>query len=323
MLSSLGYETDLAPTGRQAVRLAIASPDYEVAFLDTTIDGPPIVLLLQELRNDCRTAGLRIGLMAREGRLPQADRLARGDPLCVAFSRPHTREAVQWQLRQLGALAPREFVPLAERRMEAGRALAALAAMASSSGKVYDVGRARDTLLAALYVPEFTAAASAALAHVASPEAQRALVNVASRPDRPLRRARRRPRRFARARSVSASCLRRRRFGGNTTATIAAAARPRRRSGCSPRSSTSWKPRPRRQVRQAVEGLRTLVSALSQIAGRHTQAVPLSLRERAGVRGCCNAITNRTAKSPPGSPHPNPLPEGEGTLNRQFSKVQT
>ena len=150
MLSSLGYETDLAATGRQAVRMAIASPDYEVAFLDTTIDGPPIVLLLQELRNDCRTAGLRIGLMAREGRLPQAEGLARGDPLCAAFSRPHTREAVEWQLRQLAALAPRAFVPLAERRAEAGRALAALAAMASSSGKVYDFGRARDTLIAAL-----------------------------------------------------------------------------------------------------------------------------------------------------------------------------
>ncbi len=186
MLSSLGYQADFASSGNKAIRLAIASADYEVAFIDTTIGDPPIVLLLQQLRNDCRTAGLRIGLLARSGRLEQAEHLARDNSLCLAFSRPHTREAVEWQLRQLAALAPRDFVPLAERRAQAAGALAALAAMASSSGKVYDVGRAKDALLAALNSQEFAAPATKALAHVASPEAQRALVDAASRPGRPI-----------------------------------------------------------------------------------------------------------------------------------------
>ena len=44
-----------------------------------------------------------------------------------------------------------------------------------------------------------------------------------------------------------------------------------------------------------------------------TRTVPLSLWERAGVRESFAEFQHRTAESPPASPHPNPLPEGEGT----------
>ena len=40
--------------------------------------------------------------------------------------------------------------------------------------------------------------------------------------------------------------------------------------------------------------------------------VPLSFRERVGVRGSYLGGRKRTAESPLGSPHPGPLPEGEG-----------
>ena len=45
--------------------------------------------------------------------------------------------------------------------------------------------------------------------------------------------------------------------------------------------------------------------------------VPLSLRERARVRGTFTGAENRVAESPPGSPHPGPLPEGEGDRLRE------
>ena len=54
---------------------------------------------------------------------------------------------------------------------------------------------------------------------------------------------------------------------------------------------------------------------------RCAKPVPLSLRERAGVRGTCTNARNRKGESPPASPHPDPLPEGEGDLERTICKT--
>ena len=186
MLSAAGYQTDTAATGREAIRMASALPDYEVAFLDTTIDDPPAELLLPQLRHDCRTATLRVGVLARAGRLEQAERIAGEDPMAMAFSRPHTPEALRWQLAQLATLAPREFVGLEERQSQAAAALECLAQLATTSGRLYDISRAQSCALAALYVPNLGARAAAVLAHVGTPDAQRGLVDLASRPSQPL-----------------------------------------------------------------------------------------------------------------------------------------
>ena len=60
-------QTDTATTGQELLRLATRSPDYEVAWIDVSINHPEIGTLLQELRRDPRTASLRVGLMARAG----------------------------------------------------------------------------------------------------------------------------------------------------------------------------------------------------------------------------------------------------------------
>jgi hypothetical protein len=185
-LSTLGYQIDTAGTGRQALALALASPDYEVAFIDTTIDDPPLGLLVQEFRHDCRTAGLRIGLVARWGRLPQARRIAAEDPLSMAFSRPQDPEAVRWQLAQLATLAPRQFVGARERQAQALRAMRCLGVLAATSTALYDMSRAEGTALAALYVPALSVPACVVLAHRGTAEAQRALVELASRAVQPI-----------------------------------------------------------------------------------------------------------------------------------------
>ena len=142
-LSGLGYQTDTATNGRQALSLALASPDYEVAFLDTTIDDPPAGLLVQQFRHDCRTAGLRMGILARWGRLQQAQRIAREDPLSMAFSRPQDPQAVRWQLAQLATLEPRQFVDARQRQAEALRAMRCLAVLAATSTALYDMSAPR------------------------------------------------------------------------------------------------------------------------------------------------------------------------------------
>jgi len=185
-LVGMGFEVDSAVTGRELVRLAIVSPDYEFALIDTAIDRPPIHLLLQRLRHDSRTATLRVGLTARSGSFDRADRIAQDDPMTLAFSRPHTDRAIRWQVEQLTGLAPETFVAHAERQRQAAEALRLLAQLSSVEDGPYDVRRAEDALLAALNSPGLGIEAVAVLQNLGTPESQRALVDLASRWTQPL-----------------------------------------------------------------------------------------------------------------------------------------
>jgi hypothetical protein len=186
MLARMGLEVDTAVTGRGLMRLAIASPDYELALIDAGIDQPTVDLLLQQLRHDCRSATLRVGLIARDGFLQRARRVAGHDPLTLAFSRPHSDESFAQEMEQLTALVPRAFVGLAERQRQAAWALDRLVELSGPGNKLYDVRRTEDAVLAALYVPGLGSKAAAVLGNLGTAEGQQALVEVASRPAQPL-----------------------------------------------------------------------------------------------------------------------------------------
>jgi hypothetical protein len=185
-LAPAGFQTDAATTGKELLRLATRSPDYELAWIDVSINHPEINLLLQELRRDPRTALLRVGLVAREGYSELAERLARTDPMAKTFARPHDEQACRWQLEQLATLAPQEYVGFDVRQRQAARALDLLAELTRSSGKLYDLRRVQDAVLVALYNPKLAAKAVAVLANGNSAESQRALVELASRFTQPL-----------------------------------------------------------------------------------------------------------------------------------------
>ena len=142
------------PPARNCFCLATRSPDYELAWIDVSIDHPEIGTLLQELRRDPRTALLRVGLLARAGYLPQAEHLAELDPMAKAFARPHDEKACRWQLGQLATLAPEEFVDFDMRQRQAARALDLLAELSQSSGRLYDLRRVQDAVLVALHNPK-------------------------------------------------------------------------------------------------------------------------------------------------------------------------
>jgi hypothetical protein len=186
MLTTAGFQADTALIGRDLALLAARSPDYELAMIDTAITNPEIAMLLQQLRHDERTASLRVGLLARAGYLDQAERLARQDPLAMAFSRPHDEQSLRWQVAQLETLAPREFVSFDTRQQQAARALELWAELSKSSGKLYDLRRIQDAAFVALRNPKLSMKAVAVLAGINSPESQRALVELASRFTQPL-----------------------------------------------------------------------------------------------------------------------------------------
>ena len=102
MLATAGFQTDTATTGKELLRLATRSPDYELAWIDVSINHPEIGTLLQELRRDPRTALLRVGLVARAGYFDVAERLAERDPMAKAFARPHDEAGHPLATRTVG-----------------------------------------------------------------------------------------------------------------------------------------------------------------------------------------------------------------------------
>ena len=158
--------TDSAATGREAVRMALRCPDYELMIIDMATLGPPAEEIVQQIRQDYRTASLRVGLIARAGFLKRAERIAENDPLTLPFSQPVDAEAARWQFHQLTAVTPPEFVGFSDRLGLAVRALACLAKLGDTSATLYDLRRAEDAALAGLLVPRLSGQAVGVLAHV-------------------------------------------------------------------------------------------------------------------------------------------------------------
>ena len=180
-LVGLGYELDTATTARDAIRKLLVSPDYELALVDAGLQRPTVDFMLEQLRHDCRTAGLPVGVTARSGQLDRARHLVRRDPLAEAFSRPHTAEAVHWQVNRLLGLVGRERVLPAERERQAVQSLKWLADLTGRDQTVYNLSRAQDVAMTALSVPRLAPDAVVVLGNLGTPQGQRALVDLASR----------------------------------------------------------------------------------------------------------------------------------------------
>jgi hypothetical protein len=185
-LSAAGFQSDTAVNGREAMRMAVSSPDYALALIDAGIDQPPLNLLLQQLRHDDRSADLRVGVIAREGFSERAQHAAEHDPLAKAFARPHDEASITWQLEQLATLKPDEFVTFDERQRQTGEALDMLAELGRNPGKLFDMHQVEKAVLTALNTPSLCKRAIAVLATINSPEVQRALVETAGRVTQPL-----------------------------------------------------------------------------------------------------------------------------------------
>ncbi len=110
LLSTLGYEADVATNSRQFLELASRYPDYELALVDVSLAGPPVDALIGRLRRDPRTADLPIGLMVGEDRRKEAQRLAAGWPWVVAIARVADEESLQFEIQRVLASVGRDQV---------------------------------------------------------------------------------------------------------------------------------------------------------------------------------------------------------------------
>jgi hypothetical protein len=188
MLNGLGFDAEAAPSSRGVFRAATASPDLDLLFISDALDGPPVEELVQQLRRDARTANLPVGVMAREHNLSRLRRFTDLEPLTETFPRPHTVETLSIEVRRLLDLTSGEAASEARRLHRAEIALEYLAHLAAESQRyrAYDVLAHEETLIQALYQPSLTRAAAVALGQLGSPDAQRALVTVASQNTRDI-----------------------------------------------------------------------------------------------------------------------------------------
>ena len=185
-LVAIGYEVDTAVTSHQMHQKLLASPDYELVLVDSRIEQPAINLILQQLRHEGRTAGLPVGILGAEGHFDRAEHVAKQDRLAEAFAPPHDKQAVEWQVNRLKALAGRAAVSADERKRQAARSLQWLAELGSEKNPIYNLRPAQDSALAVLYSPELGTQAVEVLKKMGTPASQKALVDLASLQAQPM-----------------------------------------------------------------------------------------------------------------------------------------
>lgn len=180
LLIQRGYDVDLVGDGRALLKTAAASPDYELAFVDLELPSWPLDQVLQQLRRNGRSAALPLGLMPPPRAEYAAEELVKNDERSVVVIRPTDLLSLDLALGRVLAAGSGEITAPPERQAQALRALGWLHALAAEGAGIYDVTRAEEAALGALRVPELSVPAAALLAHLGTPDAQRALVDVAS-----------------------------------------------------------------------------------------------------------------------------------------------
>jgi hypothetical protein len=188
MCAEMGLVGETASSGRRLYDLAAGDPDVQCLLISDALDGPGIETLIQMLRRDPYTADLPIGLMSRAETIGRAMRIAEGDPLTVAFPRPHDLAGLSGEIVELLDLSPLDRPTPLERLRRASAALDHLATLAAGiqENGFYDILGQQETVANVLNTSMLSAKAARVLGLIGSPRAQTALVDFASQYGRPL-----------------------------------------------------------------------------------------------------------------------------------------
>jgi CheY-like chemotaxis protein len=141
MLAAHELDAEATNRGREAVKLARNMADLEAIFVDIDIQAPGIRQVLYELRVSPTTGQIPIALMAAEGRLQSAERLAAEHHRVIAVPRIHSSDVLGRVVAQLINLAGRDATPPDERRAQATDAAAWLAKLESGHRPFYTIRR--------------------------------------------------------------------------------------------------------------------------------------------------------------------------------------
>jgi CheY-like chemotaxis protein len=120
-LAAMQFVAQATNRARDAVDMARDMPDLELILIDMNILAPDIRQAVYELRTSPTTGDIPIALLAADGRLAAAKRIAAEHTRVIAVPRPHTPEALTHIVNEVLRLAARDQVPPAERAAQAAQ----------------------------------------------------------------------------------------------------------------------------------------------------------------------------------------------------------
>jgi CheY-like chemotaxis protein len=185
LLGELGYDAEVTNDGRDFLLRAAVLP-YDMLLIDIHLPRLPVEQVLQQLRRDPGNGGVPIGLVGPLGAADQALGFGRGDRLSLPLARATDRRGMEFQVGQLLQLVGRNRMTDAERDHHAALATAWLSMLAAEPVIPYDLTRAASAMQAALDYRELAGEAIKFLQQMGQPQAQRALVDLASRAAEPI-----------------------------------------------------------------------------------------------------------------------------------------
>jgi CheY-like chemotaxis protein len=180
MLAAHGVVAEATNRGRDAVDIALETSDLEMIFVDMDILVPSIRQVLYELRASGTTGQIPIAILAGDGQLEAAERLAEEHDRTIAVPRLHSKETVARTVAELSVLAGRDASTATERAAQARQAVKWIESLLSKNRSFYELEYTMPVIAASLYRADAAAEAIASLTQLGTPESQRTLLDFAS-----------------------------------------------------------------------------------------------------------------------------------------------
>jgi len=186
LLSSLGFSVMQVNEAGPLLHVARKSSDYDVLFLSDSVSNPPASETIQVLRKNPTTKRLPIVLMAREGGIERARRIAAIDEMTTVLPEFADEQALIAKLEEVEKMVVGKAVSPARRLEQARDAIAWLTHLTqySQTYKFYDLQRANDVALQGVAGhPVLSSASISLLGYLGGEAAQKQLVELVSQRD--------------------------------------------------------------------------------------------------------------------------------------------
>ena len=187
-VASSGLRGEAAQTGRELFKTATTNSDIEIILISDNITSPGFDSLIQQLRNDWRTSRIPIALLYKDPRRSQRAmlRLGRNNVTAIPFTSTPSLigTSVDQMVNQVSTFRQDHL----QRNRQANVAIRWLAKIAKDrqSYSFFNLGQHQEKIRELIYQPGFSAPVSEILANIATPEAQRQLLDFASENGLPI-----------------------------------------------------------------------------------------------------------------------------------------
>ena len=187
-VASSGLRGESAQTGRELFKIATTNSDIEVILISDNITSTGFDSLIQQLRNDWRTSRIPIALLYDDVRRSQRAmlRLNRNNVTAIPFTSTPSLigSSVDQMVNQVFTFRQDHL----QRNRQANVAIQWLAKIAKDrqSYSFFGLGRHQEKIQQLIYQPGFSTPVSEILSSIATPEAQRQLLDFASENGLPI-----------------------------------------------------------------------------------------------------------------------------------------